>query len=398
MGQVTEDGFLKQTQEEIEAEIQADVLTNVDGSLDLSANEPLGQFIIILSEREAQLNELGEQLYHMLDRDAAEDVSLDNLGFLTGTLRKPPKKTRVVAQANLNAATTLPEGSQASISGHPDQIFSLVGSVTNTFTSTSSISGTWDATDTGPIECLAGQLTVIVTPQAGWNSITNALDGVTGSDVETNTAYRASQNAELFAIGSDTIDSIRAKVLLVPGVLECIVRENDTDDPLDPDGSGTLPGHCFEVVIWDGAIPAASNDEVAQVIWDNKPGGVQAFADPSFSQTGTAIDALGAPHSVRFTRALAVNIYLALTVTPNADYVGDAALKASIVEKAVAKQLLGEDVIALFYKGLPLFFDGVEDVTSFGIDVTVSPVTTANITITNRQIAVFDTSRIAVTS
>src|SRR6516165_6331127 len=100
--QVTINGFVKQTADEIRAEIEADVLATADGSLDLSPTEPLGQFITILAEREAQLQELAEQLYHMLDRDASEGVSLDNLGLLTGTLRKAARKTTVTATVNLN--------------------------------------------------------------------------------------------------------------------------------------------------------------------------------------------------------------------------------------------------------------------------------------------------------
>ena len=85
-GGVTSTGYILKTTDEIKADLEADILANVDATLDLSPRQPLGQIIGIFAERIAQMYELGEQLYHQFDRNGAEAASLDNLGILTGTL------------------------------------------------------------------------------------------------------------------------------------------------------------------------------------------------------------------------------------------------------------------------------------------------------------------------
>lgn len=393
---VSTNGFTTKTVDEVVTSINARVHADVDATLDLTPNEPLGQIIGIFSEQIGELWELGSQLYHMLDRDGAEGVTLDNVGAIVGTDRLPAVKTQVAVAVNLNAGVTLPLGSRASVVGRPDLLFEIVAAVTNPDVSPANIDAVFDAVDTGPIAAPAGTLTEIVTPVAGWNAITNALDGETGLNVETDTAYRTRQDAELFAGGSSSTSSLRAKILKVPGVLECSVRENDTDNALDPDGGGVMPAHSIECIIWDGVVPSAVDSGIAQIILDHKGAGATVIG----ASTAGAVDKMGVAHTVRFSRATQVPIYLTLTQTVYLQkYAGDAAVKAYIVAQATAKQKIGVDVVALFYHALVTLaspYLGVDDVPSFGIGLSMSPVTTANLAITTRQIAVFDTSRIVL--
>ena len=394
IGGVTSTGYILKTTDEIKADLEADILANVDATLDLSPRQPLGQIIGIFAERIAQMYELGEQLYHQFDRNGAEAASLDNLGILTGTDRKGATKTKVTATVNLDASKTLPAGSLAAIAGHPEYQFVLVSDAVNTTTSAANVTSSWEAVNAGAVVCLAGTLTTIVTPVAGWNSITNALDGSVGREIETDTEYRARQEAELFMPGSTTADAIRAAVLNVAGVLECQVRQNDLDIWADPDGGSLLlPPHSFEVIVWDGVSPAASNASIAQAIWDNKPVGVTYYGG---GDSGSATDSQGVVHTVAFWRAAPVLIYMKETISTGTGYVGATAVKAAIVDKSQARQKIGLDVTAVFYEAAPFGLDGVDDVSGFGIGLSASPSGTANIPISIRQMAVFDTSRITI--
>lgn len=395
-GGVTPTGFVTQTTQEILADIEADQLTLVDATLDLSPDQPLGQINGIVADRCAELWALGAQLYQMLDPNSAEGVGLVNLCSLTGTLKQGATPTKVTATVNLNAGVTLLAGKKASVASHPETPFTLDADVTNSGGSPANFSSAWTCTIPGPTVVTAGTFTNIVTPVSGWNSITNSVDGTTGLVEDTDTVLRAKRTAELFNSGSDTVDAIRAKILDLTGVISCYVRRNDGDLALDPDGGGVMLGHSLEVIVYDGASPAVANNVIAQAIWDQKPAGIQAMGTSS----GTAIDALGNNQTVHFSRPTAVNIYVTYALAVNADFIGDTAFKNAVVAYAVANQSLGSNAIASKYEGFPLFGipnSGITDVTSFAIGLSVSPTFDTNVALTVRQIGVLDSSRIVVT-
>ena len=79
----------------------------------------------------------------------------------------------------------------------------------------------------GPIPCPAGALTNILTPIAGWNSITNLIAGNTGTLVETDAQLRIRRQNSIRLLGSATVPAITAGLLQkVPGVTSAIVFEN----------------------------------------------------------------------------------------------------------------------------------------------------------------------------
>jgi uncharacterized phage protein gp47/JayE len=79
----------------------------------------------------------------------------------------------------------------------------------------------------GPIPCPAGALTNIITPIAGWNSITNLIAGNTGTLVETDAQLRIRRQNSIKLLGSATVPAITAGLLQkVPGVTSAIVFEN----------------------------------------------------------------------------------------------------------------------------------------------------------------------------
>lgn len=85
------------------------------------------------------------------------------------------------------------------------------------------------AQEYGPIAAPAGSLNQIVTPIAGWQSITNFKAGVTGRFQETDAELRLRRANSLNVLGSGTVEAIRARLLQeVPGVTSVTVFENVT--------------------------------------------------------------------------------------------------------------------------------------------------------------------------
>lgn len=385
---VTPTGFSAKTLEETLAEIEADERANISASLDTSAASPVGQLNGIFASKLRELWELAQAAYDGFDPDAASGAALTALSLLTGTSRLGATKGLVLCTVDLDAGGYTAGQLIASVTGNPSARF------TNTTAITAPggpiVGVEFEAESTGPVLALAGTLTVIAEPVVGWNSVTNPADAVPGTDEETDVALRLRRELELTAVGSSTVDAIRADVLQVSGLLSVTVFENTT---LTADANG-LPGKSFEVVLFDGIVPAAVDDEVAQAIWDSKPAGIQAFGTSS----GTAVDAQGVSHTVAFTRVTVRDVWLEFDVSTDADYAGDAAVKSAVAAFGDSSLAIGEDVYISQVDAAVMGVAGLVEITATRAGFTISPVGIVNLVIGVREIADLDTGRIVVNS
>lgn len=209
---------------------------------------------------------------------------------------------------------------------------------------------------------------------------------IVGRDLETDAAFRTRREQLLQAAGNATLEAIRSAVRAVDNVTEAFVFENTT---LAVDGDG-LPPKSFEVVVQGG-----TDEDIAQTIFDSKPVGIETFGTTS----DTVTDSQGVVHTIEFTRPTLIDIHFALTVVTNAnEFPADG--EQQIIDALVAlgdTLTIGEDVIAIAFRCVPLDIDGVTDVTVFLLDTSGPPVGTTNIAIDTRELADFDPSRITVT-
>lgn len=389
---VDSQGFTKKTLEDIKNDLEEDQLANIDPALVLASNQFLGQINASVSKKAAELWELAEVAYNGFDRASAEGRQLDNLGSLTGTGRGGARKTLVVCTLGLDASKSYtPDQLMANVANQPDLKFTNRDAVTST--TAGAYSGiVFEAIATGPSTVNAGTLTAITNSVTGWNTITNPEDGVSGANVEEDGDYRISQDEELAAPGSNTVDGIRVDVLRVKGIEQCTCFENVTMFTDDND----LPAKSIEVVIFDGIIPSADDDEIAQAIWDSKPPGGETVG----TSFGTAIDDTGRSRIVNFSRATIRNVYLEYDVTVDAkkfptDGVGR--IKQAAVNYGDNRNQ-DDDVIALALRACVLdpVVKGVTDVAALRLGFSSSPTGTTNLVISIRERADFDTSRIVV--
>ena len=217
------------------------------------------------------------------------------------------------------------------------------------------------ATATGPTVALAFQITTIVTAVSGWQSVTNLADADTGTDVETDAAFRARREALLTVSGKATVDAIRAALLLVDNVSEALVFENTT---LVTDGNG-VPGKAIQCVVLGGA-----DVDVAQAIWDNKPAGIATFG---VDISEVIVDSQGTSHTVLADRADPVEIFVNITVVTDGNYPADGDTQVAAQLKALGDTLIiGADVIYAQFFGESLEtadgVSGVVDIQSMTLD------------------------------
>lgn len=424
---VTAAGFSPKSVQDLLSDVNTALLTNVDPGLDLSAEEPLGQLVGIFVEKLAELWELGSTAYNSIDRDSAEGPQLDNVGGLTGTKRLTASPSYTEQTCVFSQTGTFTVGSLvANVAGQSSIQFANANNISVTFASaTYTVTNTDLNTILGTSSSLpvtatnlkflalvdgatlapATTLSAISNPVTGWSSTTNPLDAVVGTAVELDTAYRLRQDAEISAVGSGNPDALQADVLQVPGVLQAFVIENE-GQTFDTFGN---PPHTFQVVIWDGSGAVASNNTVAQTIWDDKPTGIATNG----STSGNAVDSQGNTQVMLFSRATQQLLYLNYTVTMLPGQVLNSttanAMKLAIVVATQQPTLSGSVAPNPSYLGLgtTVYAEaiktalmsaglGVQNISLLNLGFSASPSGTADLSLTQLQIAIADSSRIFI--
>jgi hypothetical protein len=415
--ELNDEGIVFQTVDEILEEMAASLraklaAAGVEGAanLDLSSTSPLGQVLAVMAEREEKRQLVTAAVYSSRFPSGAIGNALSQLSLVTGTVRRGATKSTADGVATLTAGTLLPAGSRANVDGGTSAIFETIEDVTNTSGITADFTVRMRAVELGPVLAASGALTVINTPVSGWEAITNPSDADPGLNIETDPELRLRREEELRAQGSTVISAIVADVAKVEGVRDAVGFENKTSSTVD----GMSP-HSFEIVVWDGTMPDAFDDAIAQAIFDSTPAGISAVASGGgTSESGTAIEPSTLDEfTIPFTRAGVQTLYLEFDVDVDADTYpvdGDDQIKDAVTAFVNDRLSIGDDVTAskLYVPILSAWVEsdgtqhaaiaGVTDVTAIRLGFTVSPVGTSNLTVAARDIARADTARVVVNS
>jgi hypothetical protein len=391
---LTDTGLIVRTEDEIFDEMAADLRADISPSLNLTSASAIGVIVGIVGEQLKNLEDLALAVYNSFTPDGASGTALTQLSLLTGTERLAATKTTVTATVNLDDGTSFAAGDLvAHIDGDPSLRFVNTEAVANSTGVADDFDVEFEAETAGATEVLAGTLTEIAEPQTGWNSVTNAEDGVTGREDETDEELRLRREDELAAQGSTTADAVRSDVLseLEDNITHCRVLVNDTDET---DDNGLEP-HSIEVIARGTVTDNDASDALAAVILDSKPAGIKAVG----TTTRTVDDSQGNSHEIGLTWVSEIDIYLEIDLTVNDDYPADGDDQVIAALVAVEDDYApGDDVIAQRLKAAAFTVAGVVDVTALRLGTSASPVGTSNISIALREIADLDSSRVVVSS
>jgi uncharacterized phage protein gp47/JayE len=436
---VLPEGFRPQTIAEVREELEEELRQKFGRSFPLGDYTFAGHVVGTLAERLGLLWEVAELTYAAMDPDKASGDALRALGLLTGTFEDEPSASVVEAVLTGDDATVVPQGSLAANS--VGRRFSLTELTTlvqaNAWAASTayelgdrvtnasrvyqcitagvsagaggpidSIDDETDGTvhwqylgegeavadavfacvDTGPVECVAGDLTSIETPVGGWSSVTNLVDAVLGRDVQTDESFRLKREAELHQPGTGPYEAVRAALLAVEGVTSVSILFN-ASDTTDVNG---LPPHSFEALVRGG-----EDQDIRQAIWANSPLGIETYG----STSGTVLDSEGRLQTIRFSRPTEKLIHAKITLQKNPrEYVGDESVKLEVATRGDLLGL-GHDVFSSAVAAWS-FVGGVLNVTEvlISVDPVNPPVSSATLVMGVRDMPLFDTSRVTVVS
>ena len=380
------------TIDEIKGEIEAELKSKIDPSIDVSATSTLGQVIGVFSERERLLWLLLRDVYTAFTPGGASGQSLAELALITGTKKQSATYSTVTATVNLNATTPLPLGSRANVSTDPTAVFETIEFVENTGGSPANFPVAMRAVEPGPVRANAGTLTQITTAVTGWNTVTNALDAEMGLPDESDQDLRERREAEIRVQGSSNLDAILADVRTVSGVVDAVGEENTALEEADG-----IPGKAFRIVLWDGTGEDAEDDEIAQAIWASKPAGIESFGGDS----GDAVSAVtGDEYEIFFDRAEGLEVWLEVDVELDSDLYpddGDEQIQNAITAWADERWRIGSDVILSALYGSIFGVSGVVRIDEIRAGFSASPTLTDDLSVSAIQKALADSARILVT-
>ena len=184
----------------------------------------------------------------------------------------------------------------------------------------------FESTEYGSYVLADGVITQIVTTVDGWTACTNDIAPIKGRLTQTDAEARTSYTNRVASRGTGTVASIVSLLYSdVDGVTFAAGYENYNDTT---DAAGRPP-HSIEIVVQGG-----SDEDVANIIWKNKAGGIRAYG----KHYAYATDINGNRQYLEFTRVNDVYLLLSVTVTSSGGLDDDyaARIKALLMEEILS--------------------------------------------------------------
>ena len=315
------------------------------------------------------------------DPDKANDIWLDSIANLSDIKRKPATQSVVTCQVSGMVGLVIPAGSNV-INTNGDLFYNPSAI---TIGSNGQGVGTFLSYETGAILCGIGTVTGIVQTLSGWDSVTNAADGVQGVNIQSNTNFRVMRKGALAKMSAGGYLSIRAACEENVNILAYDLINNNTANPIkDASGTITIPAHSIYLSVYFGNIlptPQQYINEVAQLLAVKLSGGCGMAGNTN----AIYVDPLdGSEFAVTFNIAIATPIYVVVNMDKSSTiYPADAITQ---IQNALISNMAGNDDIqpvemggtikaGRFYQSISLL--GFYQIDSIFVGLTANPTTTA---------------------
>lgn len=387
---LTRFGFKRKRTADYLPEIQEMARELFGEDADLSDHTPLGKMIHLQAQQRAEDNEQLEMVYNARFVDTSEGATLEaNVKRALITKKKWIKATgEVVLDLDKGAKVNLGDLFRTRYNVY----FKALESITAVEEGNYRL--TVEALEYGAIGNVEpGDISIIVNPQSGINSVTNPEGFYNGQDEETDSKLQDRYYDSLGKVGARRLESIEANVLDdVNGVRAAIAIENDTNE-FDAEGR---PPHSVETVVLGGL-----DEDVAMAIFRKKGGGIRAYGSTVYTFT----DNRGITHEIGFTRATTVVVYVKVYVEKSNQYPlnGDDLVISQVVKyvggtyKGTLYNGVGmsSNVICAKAEARVLSIDGIDDVR---IEFSTDGITylSSNVSIAFPEVAETDESKIEV--
>lgn len=301
--------------------------------IDLSAETPVGRLIEAFAVVVKSTLGVTAQTANQFNVNEATGIYLDAIGQIYNLKRIPSTKTKIRIKCffneNSSGTDTIPAGSLIMCSAN-GAMFRIDGPIANDGSNIDESTGlpyamgTATAVSGGPILAPPGTVNSIQTSVLGWVGVTNISPTYTGTDLETDEAFRKRiLESRPIGIGFDT--HFLSAVKRLDGVYSACLLENNTGTAVVKKNV-TIPPHsifvCLDFVETDELI-----EQIADVILTGKPVGtgmVNSGVDEATLYTKTVNYGYGedAKQTIDFYRAKKTAILVSVKYSVG-NYSGD---------------------------------------------------------------------------
>ncbi|WP_338111335.1 baseplate J/gp47 family protein [Novacetimonas pomaceti] len=323
-------GFAAPAESDILTGVLSDMNAAFGGSLNTGLTTPQGQLASSLTAIIGDCNDAFVALANGVDPAFASGRMQDAIGRIYFMTRNPATATVVTGVCSGAAGTIIPSGALAQDAAG----YRYAATSGGTIPATGTLSLQFACTTTGPVACPAGSLSVYQAV-SGWNSVTNPVAGVSGSDVESRNDFEARRQLTVAGNSVGPNAAILASVLSVPGVTDAYVTDNSTPAAITT-GGVAIAAHSVYVSVVGGDASA-----IALAILRKKPPGCGYSGGTTVTVSDPNAAYVTAPsYAVSFDYATPTPVFVAVSITSSAGVPSDA---LSLIQAAVTAAFDGTD-------------------------------------------------------
>lgn len=274
--------------------------------------------------------------------------------------------------------------------------------------------GTFVAQNSGAISVGVGELNVLVNPPEGLERVKNSSIANIGFDSMSDSQFRVYIQNTKAKYSTGTVDSLKAALFNINGLLSCEVIENYTSEKLTygnsfgipiPTGE-SIPSHSVMIVVAGGNSTGDFDNLVANAILAKRSGGcgMAPVSNSSNVRNVNVSDANGGSYTITFNYAQSIPIYIYLDVRNNG-YGGNVEIAVQEVltnwfsgnldiddslKIKIGKNISAFEISSILMQNLPIY------IPSCYIGTSPNPRSPNEIDISNIQIATITTNNITV--
>lgn len=274
--------------------------------------------------------------------------------------------------------------------------------------------GTFVAQNSGAISVGVGELNVLVNPPEGLERVKNSSIANIGFDSMSDSQFRVYIQNTKAKYSTGTVDSLKAALFNINGLLSCEVTENYTSEKLTYGNSFGIPiptgesiaSHSVMIVVAGGNSTGDFDNLVANAILTKRSGGcgMAPVSNKSNVRNVNVSDANGGSYTITFNYAQSIPIYIYLDVRNNG-YGGNVEIAVQEVltnwfsgnldiddslKIKIGKNISAFEISSILMQNLPIY------IPSCYIGTSPNPRSSNEIDISNIQIATITTDNITV--
>ena len=243
--------------------------------LNTEPETPAGQIIdgqaALISEKDAEILHLANSF----DPQTATGVAQDALAKIYFLERKIAQPTYVTCQCNGLQGTIVPYGAVVeSTNGY--QFYNTTPQV---IPSGGTVDCVFRCGEYGPIEIGQNTVTKIITVIPGWDAVNNATAGITGRDVETQSAFEVRRAQSVAKNSHGLAESVGGTVGNLEGVVACRIEQNRGDTAVTKMGV-VIPPHSVYLSVYGG-----EEEEIGMALHEKLDGGCGTAGNTSVTIT-----------------------------------------------------------------------------------------------------------------